>query len=83
MRIYADGRTPSWFACDTADETAPVTLLDKTESVDRLPGEVAQLVTVTAPYGCDGPTKGYPLHVISTVTLINGIKVTHATYTTF
>lgn len=83
LRLFADNRAPLWFSCNTSDQTATITLLDTTEPVDRLPGDVAQTVTARAPYGCDASNKGYPLLVTSTVTLINGIEASHATYTTF
>lgn len=83
MRIFADGSAPTWFMCDTNDETAPVTILSTTGQVANLPSDVIQVVTATAPYGCDGGAKGYPILVTSRVELANGIEVEHATYTTF
>lgn len=83
LRLFANNRAPLWFSCDTSNQTAAITLLDTTEPVDRLPGDVAQTVTARAPYGCDDSNKGYPLLVTSTVTLVNGIEASHATYTTF
>lgn len=83
LRLYADGNPPTWFACNTSDETAPATLLDKSESVAGLPGTAHQVVTATAVYGCDGTSQGYPIKVESSVELTNGRKVTHATYASF
>ncbi len=83
LRLFADGNAPTWFSCNTSNETAPATLLDKTETIDGLPGDAHQIVTATAVYGCDGTSQGYPVKVESSVQLTNGRKVTHATYTSF
>lgn len=83
LRLYADGNYPTWFSCNTSDETEPVTLLDTSADVAGLPGSVRQIVTATAVYGCDGSSQGYPIKVESSVELENGRKVTHATYTSF
>jgi prepilin-type N-terminal cleavage/methylation domain-containing protein len=83
MRLYADGDIPLWFHCDTADQTAALTLMSSSGNVDGLPGTVTQTVEAVAPYGCDANKKGYPVVVTSSVELSNGIKADHATYTTF
>lgn len=83
LRQYANGSHPLWFLCDTSDETAEQTLLDTTGAVDNLPGDTTQTVVASAPYGCDGNAKGFPIRVESTVVASNGIEVHHATYTSF
>lgn len=83
LRLFADGNQPTWFSCNSSNQTAPITLLDRSESIDGLPGSVQQTVTATAAYGCDGGRVGYPIIVESTVSLTGGREVSHATYASF
>ncbi|HTK39923.1 MAG TPA: prepilin-type N-terminal cleavage/methylation domain-containing protein [Patescibacteria group bacterium] len=83
LRTYANGANPSWFSCTVSDETASVTLLSKTVNVSGLPGTVTETVIADAPYGCNGAAKGFPIRVQSSIVVGNGIKVSHATYTTY
>ena len=84
LRQYANGRSPSWFSCDSSNPTAPVTLVNITTSVDRLSDPVVQQVTATAPYGCGGDQSGLPIRVESSVTYGAGArKVTHVSYASY
>lgn len=83
LRRYANGSNPLWYRCNTADETAEVTLLDETGPIDGLPGDTTETVTAQSPYGCDGNARGFPIKVVSRVEVANGIEVSHATYTKF
>jgi len=80
MRLYANSTIPTWFLCDTSNETATTTVLSRTQSESGLPGDVIQTVEATAVYGCNNANQGYPIRVVSTVELISGVKVSHATY---
>jgi hypothetical protein len=87
LRIYANGRSPTWFTC-TYVSGAPqsVTLVSSTSAVDGVPSPVIQSVVATAPYGCGGGSTGlgYPIRVVSSVTYgLGARKVVHATYATF
>ena len=81
LRNYANGSAPTWFSCNPSNETATVTLLNKTGDVNKIPGNVEQTVTADAPYGCTGDNNGMPIRVVSTVTTSKGLEVSHATYT--
>lgn len=80
MRLYADGTLPTWFSCNTSNQTETITLMDKSEAVSGLPGDVVQTVTASAVYGCDGSSQAFPIRIESNVSVINGIEVSHATY---
>lgn len=75
--------TPLWFECDTTNETAPQTMLDESGSVEGLPGNVERQVVAEAVYGCADSDAGYPIRLTSTVGLISGVEVRHATYVSF
>ena len=86
MRKYVSDEPPVWFTCTNgAPGVAQQTLIDQTGRVDGLPGEVRQLVTASAPYGCGGGTNslGMPIRVESIVEYGGGRKVVHVSYAAF
>lgn len=87
LRIFANGKTPTWFDCNYTGSVAdPMTLLTSTDPVNGIPSPVIQSVIATAPYGCGGGSAGigYPIRVVSTVTYGKDAKViVHATYSTY
>jgi len=86
LRIYANGKAPTWFECTYASGSpVPMNLLTSTDAAG-LPTPVSQTVVATAPYGCGGGSSGigYPIKVVSTVTYGSDAKViVHATYSTY
>lgn len=89
MRIYANGRQPLWFSCNSATNGVQnpngsgQNLINTTSnsSVNGLPAPVRQKVTAFAPYGCGSDGSGMPVRVISEVSYGNPAKeAVHATY---
>ena len=87
LRIYANGKSPTWFDCTyVSGAPKPMNLINSTDPVDGLPSPLIQSVVATAPYGCGGGSSGigYPIKVVSTVTYGSDAKViVHATYSTY
>ena len=98
MRRYANDSPPSWFKCNTGSSGTRYRVMERTESIDGLPGMVRQEGYASAPYGCkdasssggDKSSLGMPVKVESVVEyglpssgVGSGRKVTHATYAAF
>ena len=92
MRKYANDSPPTWFKCNTGPSSTRYRVMERTESIDGLPGMVRQEVYASAPYGCLSGTAsfGMPIKVESVVEYGlpssgagSGRKVTHATYAAF